>query len=581
MFWFPGADCHRFQFECDNKDEPSLSECVAVYDRCNGIAQCHDASDEMDCPTDNVGADDSGMQVDEPVSSLTVDNVQPNNAGAKNPQYGMVFPGTGKTSNESQSRGIAAALDIGHSSMKSDDGSHFQASSEMKDAEDHLEQLSDSVAGRRVVPSAVASDMATNTYDQKVAQYGLKHNIVPNAGKSVEQLTERQQGRPVVADRKAAPAGNSEANRQRPVASDDTVSQRGHLLLSSMVDSSDKPKNSDPAQQRYSAVKSVGKTDTEDRHTDSHGGRTDGRDYHEVPHKPVFGSVDVPSPPLPADHVHRTSNTQYGSVEETHRLRKPDLGHVNSGLADTLWQPSDKSETYRYGLSSPGQYHDYLKSNGRSHGLDSGSPSSGQMPSSSLANQNSQYVKNRDQVVSDSSAGGTGRLGQLRGGLTEARLRKPADEKDRDRGPGTRGFPSNHPVSSQYEDSRFRSRGFSGGDRHIKSPDSRHSALVADQSPYPANSRDDLYGDSFYPSSEDYYYAGGPAVHAPGYDLQAPVDYDYYNMAPGQFFVGIGSPLLASFFYMYCIRLNGCTISQPRFLTKYCKSHQNLGSLLF
>lgn len=44
-----GADCNRFQFECANKEEPSLAECIAVYDRCNGIAQCRDESDEMQC----------------------------------------------------------------------------------------------------------------------------------------------------------------------------------------------------------------------------------------------------------------------------------------------------------------------------------------------------------------------------------------------------------------------------------------------------------------------------------------------------------------------------------------------------
>jgi hypothetical protein len=44
-----GADCNRFQFECVNKEEPSLAECIAVYDRCNGIAQCRDESDERQC----------------------------------------------------------------------------------------------------------------------------------------------------------------------------------------------------------------------------------------------------------------------------------------------------------------------------------------------------------------------------------------------------------------------------------------------------------------------------------------------------------------------------------------------------
>jgi len=53
LFWnfaaISGANCNRFQFECVNKEDPSLAECVAVYDRCNGIAQCRDESDELLC----------------------------------------------------------------------------------------------------------------------------------------------------------------------------------------------------------------------------------------------------------------------------------------------------------------------------------------------------------------------------------------------------------------------------------------------------------------------------------------------------------------------------------------------------
>ena len=91
--------------------------------------------------------------------------------------------------------------------------------------------------------------------------------------------------------------------------------------------------------------------------------------------------------------------------------------------------------------------------------------------------------------------------------------------------------------------SGFRDVGFSNAkpsySRGIKTPSSRHSGLVGDQSSYPSNSRDVLYGDAFYPASpDDYYYAAdglaGPAGHSAGYGPQAPVDYDYYNMAPGQ-----------------------------------------------
>ena len=45
-----GQDCSRYQFECVNVDQPVLSECIAVYDACNGVVQCSDGSDEISCP---------------------------------------------------------------------------------------------------------------------------------------------------------------------------------------------------------------------------------------------------------------------------------------------------------------------------------------------------------------------------------------------------------------------------------------------------------------------------------------------------------------------------------------------------
>jgi hypothetical protein len=42
-------DCSRYEFECVNKDNPELSECIAVYYHCDGIAQCRDGSDELNC----------------------------------------------------------------------------------------------------------------------------------------------------------------------------------------------------------------------------------------------------------------------------------------------------------------------------------------------------------------------------------------------------------------------------------------------------------------------------------------------------------------------------------------------------
>lgn len=97
---------------------------------------------------------------------------------------------------------------------------------------------------------------------------------------------------------------------------------------------------------------------------------------------------------------------------------------------------------------------------------------------------------------------------------------------------------------AQYDShagSGFRDAGFSNAkpsySRGVKAPSSRHSGLVAEQSAYPSNSHDVLYGDAFYPASpDDYYYSdglAGPAGRSAGYDRQAPVDYNYYNMAPG------------------------------------------------
>lgn len=43
-------DCNQeLEFECNNKGNPLFSECIAVYDYCDGIAQCSDGSDESSC----------------------------------------------------------------------------------------------------------------------------------------------------------------------------------------------------------------------------------------------------------------------------------------------------------------------------------------------------------------------------------------------------------------------------------------------------------------------------------------------------------------------------------------------------
>uniref|UniRef100_A0A1I8FYN2 Low-density lipoprotein receptor domain class A n=1 Tax=Macrostomum lignano TaxID=282301 RepID=A0A1I8FYN2_9PLAT len=38
----------ELQFPC--RDANKFPACVAVYDRCDGVSQCGDASDEADCP---------------------------------------------------------------------------------------------------------------------------------------------------------------------------------------------------------------------------------------------------------------------------------------------------------------------------------------------------------------------------------------------------------------------------------------------------------------------------------------------------------------------------------------------------
>lgn len=43
-------DCDQeLEFECANKNSPLFSECIAIYDYCDGIAQCTDGSDETSC----------------------------------------------------------------------------------------------------------------------------------------------------------------------------------------------------------------------------------------------------------------------------------------------------------------------------------------------------------------------------------------------------------------------------------------------------------------------------------------------------------------------------------------------------
>ena len=45
-----GKDCSRFQFECANEGQPLIyPQCIAIYDKCDGIIHCKDNSDELNC----------------------------------------------------------------------------------------------------------------------------------------------------------------------------------------------------------------------------------------------------------------------------------------------------------------------------------------------------------------------------------------------------------------------------------------------------------------------------------------------------------------------------------------------------
>ena len=45
-----GKDCDHFEYECANTGSPLASpQCIAIYDRCDGIVQCADNSDELAC----------------------------------------------------------------------------------------------------------------------------------------------------------------------------------------------------------------------------------------------------------------------------------------------------------------------------------------------------------------------------------------------------------------------------------------------------------------------------------------------------------------------------------------------------
>lgn len=107
---------------------------------------------------------------------------------------------------------------------------------------------------------------------------------------------------------------------------------------------------------------------------------------------------------------------RYGAADEPRRLRKPDLSRgIDTSSAADHWKPPAKSASYHYGRPDSGPYPNYLK------------PSS-QFPSSSLSSEDSN--KHHVKTYGPESAGGIQDDGRIRSGLTEARPRKPADDKN-------------------------------------------------------------------------------------------------------------------------------------------------------